>query len=184
MISEKRILAARANGAKSRGPKTPQGKARSRFAVRTRRLAESNVLSVEPVDTFTELFNLNVDCFAPCNQIEIGLIEEMTSAYWRLRRGWAIENYLLDHTVQSESEGDSMARLSKAYGELLNQGQLPNLRREETRLSAMFQRALYSLILMRTAKFRIEPKKSFDCNTSSKIEEPSEPNEPKEPKAA
>ena len=57
MISQKRILAARANGALSRGPKTPKGKARSRNAARSRRLTDAVVLGMESREAFHELFN-------------------------------------------------------------------------------------------------------------------------------
>ncbi|MEO8595976.1 MAG: hypothetical protein ABI759_21825 [Candidatus Solibacter sp.] len=179
MISEKRILAARANGAKSRGPKTPEGKARSRFGVRSRRLAESNVLSNESIDSFRELFHNHVASFAPCNDVELGMVEEMSSAYWRIRRGWAIENYLLDRATAEQPEGEELPRLANAYAKLLQEEHLPHLRREETRLHMMFQRSLYNLVLLRTAKLHLEPKKSNDCSISREIEEPSEPKEPK-----
>ena len=182
MSSEKRILANRANGAKSRGPKTPHGQARSRFAVRTRRLAEANVLSMESAATFGELFNLHAECFAPCNHVEIGLVEELTSAYWRIRRGWAIENHLLDKTISGQNEGDHLTRLSDAYMSLLDDQKLSRLRREEARLHLMYQRSLLNLVLLRNSKFRVEPNNSLVCNLSSQNQEPTEPNEPTEPK--
>src|ERR1019366_4732399 len=86
MISQKRILAARTNGALSRGPKTPEGKARSRNAVRSRRLTDGVVLGQESREAFQELFNFHVDCFSPLDDVEMGMVEEMASAYWRLRR--------------------------------------------------------------------------------------------------
>ena len=88
MISQKRILAARTNGALSRGPKTPEGKARSRNAVRSRRLTDGVVLGQESREAFQELFNFHVDCFSPLDDVEMGMVEEMASAYWRLRRNW------------------------------------------------------------------------------------------------
>ena len=96
MISQKRILAARANGALSRGPKTPEGKARSRGVLRSRRLTECTVLANESSDAFHDLFNSHIDCFSPLDDVELGMVEEMASAYWRIRRNWAIGNYLLE----------------------------------------------------------------------------------------
>ena len=108
MISQKRILAARANGALSRGPKTPEGKARSRNAVRSRRLTDGVVLGQESREAFQELFNFHVDCFSPLDDVEMGMVEEMASAYWRLRRNWAIENYLLESAAAAQPAGPEL----------------------------------------------------------------------------
>ena len=77
----------------------------------------------------------------------MGMVEEMASAFWRLRRNWAIENHLL--------------------------------RRYETRIHVMYQRALYNLLILRSARNRSEPKKSRVSNISRDFDEPNEPNEPK-----
>src|SRR5689334_14903135 len=97
MSSEKRILASRANGALSRGPKTPEGKARSaRNALRHGLLAKYVVLRNESHEGFEELCKIYTNRFAPVDDVEMGLIEEMASAYWRMHRGWAIENHLMN----------------------------------------------------------------------------------------
>jgi hypothetical protein len=184
MISQKRILAARANGAISRGPKTPEGKARSRNAVRSRRLTDCTVLGNESREAFQDLFNFHVDSFSPLDDVEMGMIEEMASAYWRIRRNWAIENYLLESAATAQPEGAELPRIAAAYGELSAGPQFAHLRRDETRLHVMYQRALYNLLIMRTAKNRPEPKKSRVSNISPAPPEPNEPSEPKESKAA
>jgi hypothetical protein len=178
MISQKRILAARANGALSRGPKTPEGKARSRNAVRSRRLTDCTVVGNESREAFQDLFNFHVDCFSPLDDVEMGMIEEMASAYWRIRRNWAIENYLLESAAAAQPEGPELPRIAAAWSELSTGPQFAHLRRDETRLHVMYQRSLYNLLVMRTAKNRSEPKKSPVSNIS-----PAEP-EPNEPKAA
>src|ERR1039457_929129 len=184
MISEKRILAARANGALSRGPKTPEGKARSRNAVRGRRLTDSVVLGMESREAFQELFNFHVECFSPLDHVEMGMIEEMASAYWRLRRNWAIENYLLESAAAAQPEGPELPRIAAAFSELSAGPQLANLRRYETRLHVMYQRALHNLLVLRNAKNQSEPRKSSVSTISPGLGEPNEPKEPKEPKVA
>lgn len=181
MISEKRILAARANGALSRGPKTPEGKARSRNAVRSRRLTDGVVLGQESREAFHELFNFHVDCFSPLDDVELGMVEEMASAFWRIRRNWAIENYLLESAAAAQPDGPELPRIAAAFSELSTGPQLANLRRYETRLHVMYQRALYNLLMLRTSRNRSEPKKSRVSTISPPL---SEPNEPKEPKVA
>src|ERR1039457_3625563 len=179
MISQKRIRAARANGALSRGPKTPEGKARSRNAVRSRRLTDGVVLGQESREAFQELFNFHVDCFSPLDDVEMGMVEEMASAYWRLRRNWAIENYLLESTAAAQPEGPELPRIAAAFSELSAGPQLANLRRYETRLHVMYQRALHNLLILRNAKNQSEPRKSCVSNIPHELEEPNEPDEPK-----
>src|ERR1039457_5730509 len=179
MISQKRILAARANGALSRGPKTPEGKARSRNAVRGRRLTDSVVLGMESREAFHELFNFHIECFSPLDDVEMGIIEEMASAYWRLRRNWAIENYLLESAAAAQTAGPVLPRTAAAFSELSAGPQLANLRRDETRLHVMYQRALHNLLMLRQAKNQFEPKKSCVSIISPALEEPNEPTEPK-----
>ena len=179
MISQKRIRAARANGALSRGPKTPEGKARSRNAVRSRRLTDGVVLGQESREAFQELFNFHVDCFSPLDDVEMGMVEEMASAYWRLRRNWAIENYLLESAAAAQPAGPELPRIAAAFSELSAGPQLANLRRYETRLHVMYQRALHNLLMLRQAKYQFEPKKSSVSTISPPLGEPDEPTEPK-----
>jgi hypothetical protein len=179
MISEKRILAARANGALSRGPKTPEGKARSRGAIRSRRLTDCTLLGNESREAFQELFKFHVECFSPLDDVEMGMVEEMASAYWRIRRNWAIGNYLFETAAAAQPEGPELPRIAAAFSELSAGPHLANLRRDETRLHVMYQRALYNLLMLRTSKKRSEPKKSRVSNISSASSEPNEPSEPK-----
>jgi hypothetical protein len=179
MISQKRILAARANGALSRGPKTPEGKARSRDAIRSRRLTDCSVVDGESRAAFQDLFNFHVDCFGPLDDVEMGMVEEMASAYWRIRRNWAIGNYLLDSAAAAQPDGPELPRLAAAYSELSATPQFAHLRRDETRIHVMYQRALYNLLILRSARNRSEPKKSRVCNISPDSSEPNEPTEPK-----
>jgi hypothetical protein len=184
MNSEKRILAARANGALSRGPKTPEGKARSRNILRSRRLTDCTVVGDESRDAFHDLFNFHIDCFSPLDDVEMGMVEEMASAYWRIRRNWAIGNYLLESAAAAQPEGPELPRMAAAFTELSNGPQFAHLRRDETRLHVMYQRALYNLLILRTSKKRSEPRKSRVSNISPDFSEPNEPKEPSESDAA
>jgi hypothetical protein len=87
MPSLRRILASRANGARSLGPVTPEGKARSSCnALRHGLLAKCVVLSNESPAGFQELHDQFVNRFGPADGVEDGLLEEMVAASWRLRR--------------------------------------------------------------------------------------------------
>src|ERR1017187_9231797 len=181
MISQKRILAARANGALSRGPKTPEGKARSRDAIRSRRLTDCSVVDGESRAAFQDLFNFHVDCFGPLDDVDmgVGMFEGLAFAYWRIRRNWAIGNYLLDSAAAAQPDGPELPRLAAAYSELSATPQFAHLRRDETRLHVMYQRALYNLLILRSARNRSEPKKSRVSNIFRAFDEPNEPNKPK-----
>jgi hypothetical protein len=178
MISQKRILASRSNGALSRGPKTPEGKARSRNAVRSRRLTDGVVLGQESREAFQELFNFHVDGFSPVDDVEMGMVEEMASAYWRIRRNWAIEKSLIESATAAQPEGPELPRIAAAVFELAAAPGLESLRRYETRLHVIYQRALHNLLILRSVKNQAEPSKSRVLSIANSCDEPDEPNEP------
>ena len=165
MVSEKRKTAARLNGARSRGPKTPAGKARaSKNAIRHGLLAKCVVLPDESPESFDELLQFHLDRFAPMDDIEFGLIEEMASSYWRMRRAWAIENGLLQGALESQPKGRELARLANAFADLAGAPPLGLLHRYETRLHLMWHRALHTLAELRNPAMRNEPKNSIALN--------------------
>ena len=117
--SKRRKQASRANGARSRGPTTPEGKSRSSYnAIRHGLLANCVVLRTEPRESFEALLNQYVERFTPLDDVEFGMIEEMASCYWRLRRGWAIETELLNTGIQKQPPGSELTRLAASFSEL------------------------------------------------------------------
>ena len=150
MSTEKQIAASRANGARSRGPKTPAGKARSsRNATRHGLLAKVIVLEVEPDDAFQELCRSYAARFDPQDDVEAGMIHEMVANTWRLRRAWAIENRYFDTAVASQDGSFPTDRLMSAFSSLADSNRLNLLHRYETRLHMMFQRAFRNLLILR-----------------------------------
>jgi hypothetical protein len=90
MSSKKRIAASRANGAKSHGPTTPDGKKRSsQNAVQHGLLGECLGLTGESAKNFDILIQNHERRFQPADGIELGIIEEMCAAYWPLHRVWS-----------------------------------------------------------------------------------------------
>ena len=122
-----------------RGPKTPEGKARSRNAIRSRRLTDCTVVGNESREAFQDLFKLHVDSFGPLDDVEMGMIEEMASAYWRIRRNWAIENYLLESAAAAQPEGPALPRIAAAWSEVSAGPQFAHLRRDGWLVWASFQ---------------------------------------------
>src|SRR5580658_11342320 len=100
MSSFRKILSSRANGARSRGPSTPQGKQRSsQNALYHGLLARCVVLENESGETFETLLTQHLDRLRPVDGVEFGLIEEMVASHWRMRRAWAMETRMLDNEI-------------------------------------------------------------------------------------
>src|SRR5689334_20140282 len=97
MSSLRRIEASRANGAKSRGPVTAEGKLRSsQNALKHGLLSNDVVLATESRETFDRLLEALIARFQPADQAEMICVEHMAAAEWRIRRIWAAETADLD----------------------------------------------------------------------------------------
>lgn len=92
----------RLNGAKSHGPKTPEGKARSSMnAVKHGRYANNAiVLSNEDALAFEALVDQYVKRVQPADPIEYNCARELASIDWRLARTRALSTRLLDHEME------------------------------------------------------------------------------------
>src|SRR6476469_8173969 len=119
MSSKRRLESSRANGRKSRGPITPEGKARSsQNALRHGFLSSQVVLPNESEEQFQILFHEYADRFRPQDAAEYGLVEEITASYWRTRRAWAIEKETFSEAIAGEPAGPELARLAAAWRRL------------------------------------------------------------------
>src|SRR5579872_2765076 len=88
---------ARINGAKSRGPKTPEGRAISSMnALKHGISARTHVLQNESQEEFDQMMKGYFDYLQPTNQIENDLITDLVSTRWRLRRTWRYQTAMLD----------------------------------------------------------------------------------------
>jgi hypothetical protein len=88
--------------------------------------------------------------FKPSDGVELGLVEEMLSAFWRQRRTWALETRTVDIAISSEPGEAGLTRLAKAFTNASVQLPLELIQRYETRLHRIFQRALSNLVVMRS----------------------------------
>jgi hypothetical protein len=168
------ISASQANGARSLGPVTPEGKKRSSMnAVRHGLLARCVVLDNESRECFDQLLVQFLDCFRPANDVELGMIEEMIAALWRQRRAWAIETRLMDIAISTQPGTDELTRIAAAFTSLSQQPQSALISRYEARLHRMFQRALDNLLLLRSIALPNEPGELLRS-----IELPNEPGDP------
>jgi hypothetical protein len=175
--SSKKSATARANGAKSHGPATSAGLARSsrnatRHGLATRAAAlppVSLVLADESAADFQRLLNAYLDEFAPTNPIEVELVETMASARWRLRRLANIETTLLTNEMQTSVEdvdrffGDADFipepddRLACAFKSLAEGASLHLLNRYEGTINRSYAQAFKQLHLLRSLRIRVQP---------------------------
>jgi hypothetical protein len=158
MSSLRRKKASRANGALSRGPRTPAGRVRSSLnAVRHGLLARCVLVSGESPQAFHALLAQYTARFGPVDGVELGFVEEMAAAFWRIRRAWAIEARLMDNCLDTQTSADPIQRLTTAFSTLAASPQLNLLHRYETRLHRMFQRSFHNLLVLRQQELPNEP---------------------------
>lgn len=156
-----RAATARVNGAKSHGPGTPAGRARSSAnSLRHGLTAHAVVLPTESADEFEVLLNAFLARFQPADPVERELVEAMAAARWRLRRLYAIESSILEdecirsHDAIAEEFEDFTAadRVAYAFQRLADRSHsLDLLVRYEAGLTRAYDRAARQLRLLQDA---------------------------------
>jgi hypothetical protein len=119
--------------------------------------AKCIVLDHESRENFLILQQQHIDLFQPANEVEVGMIEEMCAAYWRQRRAWSIETALLEKQIALQPDGSNADRMAAAFDRLAAAPTLPLLHRYEARQHTMYQRAMRTLIMLRTVKGPNDP---------------------------
>ncbi|MGA3240694.1 MAG: hypothetical protein ABSG03_30860 [Bryobacteraceae bacterium] len=158
MSSLRRVQSSQANGALSKGPSTPAGKLRSSQNAVTHGLcATCLVLDDESREHFLTLLQQHVDRFRPADEVEQGMIEEMTAACWRQRRAWSIETRMFNTHMARSKDGDALDRMVDAVEIMAAAPSLSLLQRYENRQHLMYQRALRTFILVRGVKIPNDP---------------------------
>jgi hypothetical protein len=139
----RRIIASRANGKHSRGPKTEQGKHRSSInAIRHGLLSKCVVMPDESRDIFDALFHQYAANLQPANDVQRTHVEEMVTAVWKMRRLWAVETELWGKTAANRPETTAIGRITGAFSDLSRQPELHLLLRYEARFHHAYHRAL------------------------------------------
>jgi hypothetical protein len=97
MRTDKQMEASKTNGAKSSGPKTLEGKAKSAQNANRHNLAGGHIvlLSNESIHEFKAFSNGYYD-FAPANAVERDLVNQLVAASWRLARISAMESAIFE----------------------------------------------------------------------------------------
>src|SRR5215217_6258079 len=90
--------AARRNGARSRGPVTAEGKARSRLNALRHGMRAERLTLLRGEDTAqAEGFFARVRAdIAPSGEVELGVAEAVAAAFWRAQRADRLESALLN----------------------------------------------------------------------------------------
>ena len=181
MPSQLRSDTARANGAKSRGPKSAETKEKSSHNSLRHGFTARNIILLE-CESAEEYQKMEEDFAAthqPATPAEQDLVDEMVAARWRIERIRTIETVIQDcEMIRKKSEiektflqPDSGVHLAMAFRALAEESSCMALvSRYETRLSRMYDRAYRTL---RELQQKAEPKKQ---KSEPKPPEPPKPN--------
>ena len=185
-MTEKQRNASRENGAKSNGPKTEEGKARSsRNSLKHGATAKRVLLNTEDVDLFINLVEGYYDYFQPVEQPECDMVEEMVLSKWRQRRDWSNEVTLLEvemdeQTPKVEKEYKQIShayRFALAFKNLADKSKALQLNmRYETAHRRAYYRALTGLLQLRST-----PKPPAEPPAEAPQPAPEAPPSPKPP---
>ena len=177
MASQSKSDAARANGSKSKGPVTPEGKARSSQNARKHGLCASfQTLAAEEQHGFDELLADHEDLFQPEGAVECDLVRTLAILRWRLRRIPDIETAMLDTEISLADDEindrftsiDDIGRLGFVFRQLSDQSQILQLLiRYESSLTRVYDRTFKHL-----QKLRNEPNPRGARTPACRVETP------------
>ena len=172
MATEKQLQSNGRNAKRSTGPRSPEGKARSRLNSRKHGLTAKTLIIVgECADDFDQLRSDLMDGYDPQSALECELVERLVGILWRLRRVpsfeaaildarhqqvWNQTNYLPepeDHEKKREADEEEadwetsvdlgVALMEGRYGDALGK-----IGRYETTLMNAFTKTLQTLLLL------------------------------------
>ena len=185
MPTQLRSDTARANGAKSHGPATAEGReTSSRNAVKHGLYSRNPlVLECENDDDFEALHRSQMEIHQPATPAEKDLVDQMVAARWRVLRLQALESEILDSEMRQntelerESGSDRTLTLSNAYITQVNNSQaLALASRCESRFHRIYLSLYKVLRELQTARAR--------QSTQPAAPEPAQPEPPPPPIAA
>jgi hypothetical protein len=156
------------NGAKSLGPTSPEGKARSsQNSLKHGLHSKQILLPSESREEFDALRASYLDQFQPASPVELELVESLAITRWRLRRLASIEANLLENELLEDAsdmdeqvnEAGPEAHLAWSFARLSNRPALTLLMRHEATLSRTFDRTLKQLQLLQSQRVPPPPQK-------------------------
>jgi hypothetical protein len=127
MTSDLKSATSRANGAKSHGPKTPEGKEKSSQNSVTHGFTSKKtvLLACENPERFQEMLGDYADTYHPGSPVEKELVAEMVACRWRMQRLRMIETALMDSEMEreapeAETSDDPGYRMAFAFRRLVD----------------------------------------------------------------
>ena len=183
MSTLKQIAASRANGAKSKGPVTPQGKRNSsRNSTRHGIFAATIVLESEDSAAFLELIDDLYQEHQPSTPTEMMLVDTIAAARWRQDRIWGIQKTAFDEDVAS---GDPAAQSPPPLRALKAlRGSADNVRahelllRYEIALDRQLSRAILRLQQMQDRRNAPSPAEKKKTAPVERTQQPAESKRP------
>jgi len=158
MSTQRKIDSARANGAKSHGPITEEGrKTSSMNALKHGLTARTVVLSNEDGDEYTGLLNSYIEELQPTSPVEMDLVTEMVNAKWQQRRLSNIESQLFEEFMERAKKfsdvvsdpNNPAVEHTAGFSFLSESNCLPMLNRMSARFERTYSRALNNLLRLR-----------------------------------
>jgi hypothetical protein len=158
MTSELKSATSRANGAKSHGPITPEGKEKSsQNSVTHGFTAKKTVLlACENPEQFQEMLGYYADTYHPGSLVEKDLVAEMVACRWRMQRLRMIETALMDSEMErdvpeAETSDDPGYRMAFAFRRLVDGSRAISLAsRYESRLHRIHEHSHRTLRELQT----------------------------------
>lgn len=163
--TQRQIEAARKNGARSKGPVTPAGKARSsQNALKSGLYARAICLVTEDHAEFERFRDNLIAELAPATALELDYAEEFIACRWRIRRVRTAEAVSVDLQMQIREEelqkpGPVSDEVLTAVGfrDLSDHSRcLANYRRLENSLARQAENALRRLEVLQDARLALE----------------------------
>ena len=148
MTSELKSETSRANGAKSRGPKTAEGREKSsRNSLDHGFTAKKTILlACENQEQFQKMRSDYAATYQPGSAVEEDLVSEMVACRWRMQRLRLIETALIDSEMDRDLPGgetpeDPGCQLAFAFRRLVDESRAISLAsRYESRLHRIHER--------------------------------------------
>ncbi len=185
MSSLRKIDSARANGAKSHGPITEEGRKKSSMNALKHGLTARTVLfSNDNHDEYNALLESYIESLQPIDPVEMDFVVEMVNAKWQQRRVHKFETELFN--LEMDEEKEKLDKYYKSYTETFEQTHafrilaqstsLQMLHREASRLERTYYRALNNLLRLRqvreSSNRKIEKRTESQDRTPAPIHQP------------
>jgi hypothetical protein len=160
--TQKQIEAARANGARSKGPVTEAGKQKSSLNNLKHGLdSKIVVLNGEDGEYYVRFTAEYMDHYDPQTPVERDLVNDIVSARWRINRAMAMQTASLDLEVDRQRKAveaefiktDEPTRCALAFAKLTGEGpSFTALDRHEARLRRTIEKATAQLEALQKAR--------------------------------